>query len=403
LVGFAKVTRDFTERRRQRDEMLRLERALREERDTLRAASESAVDAFFICEALRDADGEVEDFVFIDVNGKAEALMSTPRARFIGGRMSELFAELNERKNLLQQCKTVVSTGDPMNHEFPMGAEGPLSAWMRAQAVKLRDGVAITISDISERKRSEAHMIHAAHHDHLTGLPNRNLLTDRLEQAIERSRRDGSKAAVLAIDLDGFKQVNDTFGHATGDGVLITAAARLKMSVRATDTVARIGGDEFVVIMPEIREFANVLQCAEKIVRALREGVEVQGHAVRISCSVGISVYPDSATSARDLLTQSDAAMYLAKQNGKNQLALCTNEALASGLPENILWARPAIPTAACVGHRLLGAEFLQQIPSELADFPQGLPIGMLAGANRRGTDISKSAFARAKSRRPVD
>ncbi len=331
LTGFAKVTRDLTDKKCQEDAMLALQRELREERDTLHAASESSMDAFFLCEALRDADGEIEDFLFTLANRKAETLVAIPRDRLIGGRMCELFPSTREQ-GLFDRYKSVVLTGDPMNHEFAVMDEKVLSSWMRVQAVKLRDGVAITASDITERKRDEAHIVHMAQHDHLTGLPNRTLLNDRLDQAIAGSKRNRTKAAVLSIDLDGFKKVNDTLGHAAGDAVLVTSAVRLKASIRATDTVIRIGGDEFVVIMPDISEDASILHCAEKIIASLQQAMEIDGHALQVSCSVGIAVYPDSAHTGADLLTHSDAAMYLAKRSGKNQLAVYTLAALTDDM-----------------------------------------------------------------------
>jgi diguanylate cyclase (GGDEF)-like protein/PAS domain S-box-containing protein len=318
LIGFAKITRDMTEKKCQEEALVALELALREERDTLRAACESATDALFICEALRAADGEIEDFIFTQLHGKVEELISIPREKLLGGRLCELFTTPRQQ-GLFEKYKSVVATGEPLSQEFPVDEENVMTSWMRVQVVKLRDGIAITASNITERKRIEAQIIHIAHHDHLTGLPNRSLLQDRLDQAIERTKRNGGKVAVLTIDLDGFKAINDTHGHAIGDGVLVTVGVRLRSSVRATDTVIRLGGDEFVVVMPEIRD-DSVLACAQKVLRSLQESMEVEGHMLRITCSVGVAVYPDTAVNTDELLTRSDAAMYSAKRRGKNQI-----------------------------------------------------------------------------------
>jgi diguanylate cyclase (GGDEF)-like protein len=147
----------------------------------------------------------------------------------------------------------------------------------------------------------------------------RALLQDRIVQAVEQSRRYGTKVAVFVIDLDHFKRMNDSLGHAAGDQILVEAANRLRRSVRSTDVVARIGGDEFVVVMPDITTIVDVEQCATNLVAKLAPEISVDGHLVRVTGSVGVCIFPDVATDAKHLLKRADSAMYAAKENGRNQ------------------------------------------------------------------------------------
>jgi diguanylate cyclase (GGDEF)-like protein/PAS domain S-box-containing protein len=171
--------------------------------------------------------------------------------------------------------------------------------------------------DNSERKTVEERLDHLAHYDTLTGAPNRCLLLDRLEQAIERGIRLGSKVALLYIDLDHFKLVNDTYGHSAGDLLLKAVAQRMKASVRSVDTVARLGGDEFVVLVPDTDGADDIRVIAEKLVEALTPPYDIEGHRATSTPSIGISIYPDDASDWKELMKHSDAAMYKAKQSGR--------------------------------------------------------------------------------------
>lgn len=173
-----------------------------------------------------------------------------------------------------------------------------------------------SFSDITQMKSHEANLERLAYFDSLTELPNRVLLADRLEQAILRARRSGQRLAVCVLDLDGFKPVNDRCGHAVGDEVLIAAAARLSASVRDSDTVSRVGGDEFVVLLEGGEcedDFAGTLQ---RMTAALLEPIEVAAGVFQLGVSVGVAFYPDTATNGRELLECADQAMYEAKRAG---------------------------------------------------------------------------------------
>jgi diguanylate cyclase (GGDEF)-like protein/PAS domain S-box-containing protein len=197
--------------------------------------------------------------------------------------------------------------------------------WLNVSAVRGRSGdvehyVAI-FSDITERKRHEAAMEHQAYHDALTGLPNRLLFQDRLEQGIARARREGSKAALMFIDLDRFKAINDTLGHRVGDLVLKEVARRLQSCVRATDTVARLGGDEFTVLLPDVADLAAAEAVARKILDAMSEPLAAGKQELRVTASVGIALFPDDGTDATALMKCADVSMYAVKGDGRAGIA----------------------------------------------------------------------------------
>lgn len=171
--------------------------------------------------------------------------------------------------------------------------------------------------DNSERKTIEERLDNLAHYDALTGAPNRCLLLDRVDQALERAMRFGTKVALLYIDLDHFKQVNDTYGHDAGDELLKAATQRMTTCVRGADTIARLGGDEFVVLVPDINGIDNVHMIARKLLETLSPPYEIEGHPVVSTPSIGISLYPDDGNNWKELMKHADAAMYRAKQSGR--------------------------------------------------------------------------------------
>ena len=179
--------------------------------------------------------------------------------------------------------------------------------------------------DITDRKLVEENTRYAAHHDYLTGLPNRALFTDRLKYAIALSKRNAHKLALLFLDLDGFKHVNDTLGHSSGDLLLKEVSARLQALIRSSDVLARIGGDEFIFILNNIGTQENAALVANKIINALSKPFNLDGQNCHISGSVGISICPDDAVDSEALLRQADEAMYLAKKHGKNICEFYTN------------------------------------------------------------------------------
>jgi len=174
------------------------------------------------------------------------------------------------------------------------------------------------LRDISEQKLAQKQIEQLAHYDALTHLPNRSLFYDRLGQAIMMSKRRQRRIVLMYIDLDGFKQVNDSMGHHTGDLLLVEVAKRLRLCVRESDTLARLGGDEFTVILNDTHEREDMEMLAKKIIESLDQPFDLQGHAVKIGASIGIARYPDDASTTGTLLIVADKAMYAAKAAGKN-------------------------------------------------------------------------------------
>lgn len=176
-----------------------------------------------------------------------------------------------------------------------------------------------TLNDLISRKKEGDHDHFLAYHDSLTGLPNRALFLHLLEQALAHCARSARRLAVLYIDLDHFKPVNDTLGHQLGDLLLATVAERLRASVRKSDVVARLAGDEFTVIQTDLVDIRPARALARTLVHALHRPFMLKGREVRVSASVGISIYPDHGASAEELLQRADLAMYRAKEQGRDR------------------------------------------------------------------------------------
>jgi diguanylate cyclase (GGDEF)-like protein/PAS domain S-box-containing protein len=189
---------------------------------------------------------------------------------------------------------------------------------VRQRTAELAEANARLRAEIAEREQIEQRMRHLANHDELTGLPNRRLLLDRLAQAITLARRSGDQLAVLFLDLDRFKTINDSLGHTVGDELLRTMAQRIVATVREGDTVARIGGDEFVLLLPRIDTGPHASLVAGKVMEALSQPLRIDGHDLRVTGSIGIAVFPHDGATADLLLRNADAAMYYAKETGRD-------------------------------------------------------------------------------------
>ena len=182
--------------------------------------------------------------------------------------------------------------------------------------------ILLAIEDITTRKEMEEKIKRLAYHDSLTGLPNRMLLSDRLNMAKILSDRNRKKLALMMLDIDKFKEINDTLGHHIGDLLLQVVAEKLTGILRKEDTVARFGGDEFVLVLPDQIDVQTALNVARKVIDAFRGTVVLEGHALIITSSIGISIYPDHGQDIDTVLKNADSAMYRAKQAGRNQYRL---------------------------------------------------------------------------------
>ncbi len=188
-----------------------------------------------------------------------------------------------------------------------------------------------------EIKKQKDILFDQAHHDALTGLPNRVLFNDRLEHGIEQAKRHKTEIALFFIDLDHFKQINDSLGHQVGDKMLVAVTERLKAKIRKEDTLARLGGDEFTIIIEDMKEIQDVSHLAQKILEVLTQPVHIEGHTLYISCSIGISLYPQDDTDANNLIKYADAAMYKAKEEGRNNFQFYSSEMTALALERVVM------------------------------------------------------------------
>lgn len=192
-------------------------------------------------------------------------------------------------------------------------------------AIAVTNALALAF-EIDKRKQIETTLEYQAHHDGLTDLSNRSLFVDRLEHAIKKAKRRGNKLAVLFIDLDRFKEINDSFGHQMGDMVLVAVADRLRENLREIDTIARLGGDEFTLIIEDIDDQLKVNEIASKLVETLQHPMEIGGHQLYVTVSIGVSLYPLDGEDSQSLLRNADSAMYKAKEEGRNSFQYYSQE-----------------------------------------------------------------------------
>lgn len=237
----------------------------------------------------------------------------------------------NHRELYTTDDEQIMTTGQPkLNYEEPLKTASGDDLWVQTSKVPLRNsdddiiGVLATYTDITERKQAEQTIAFQANYDELTKLPNRRLFQDRLDQQTKHAIRHGTRLALLLLDLDDFKEVNDSLGHSAGDELLCNIAARLQDCMRQTDTVARLGGDEFIVLLSDLSNDTSALEVAEKILAALAKPMQLQNQVLHLTVSIGITLFPDDTESLEDLLKNVDQAMYSAKQQGRNQYKFFT-------------------------------------------------------------------------------
>ncbi len=286
-------------------------------RATFRLAVDGAREAFYIIEPIRDGAGRIVDYRLEDCNERAAEMTGVPRERIIG----RTFSAVNPApvlKELLAFYNTAFERGF-LEDEFHV-QRGTLHqhGWFHRRAVRSGEGIAVTIRDITDAKLHEQTLERLAVTDTLTGLPNRRWLNDYLPGALVRAHAARRRVALLFIDLDNFKIINDTLGHAAGDDALRAAAACLKGAVRGSDHVARLGGDEFTVLLENLERDADAEAVAAQVVKALASAdIFERWHALGVQCSVGVGLYPAHAGDADGLIRCADEAMYEAKRAGK--------------------------------------------------------------------------------------
>lgn len=319
-AGTLSAGEDITQKRREEERLY-----------LLGAMYEAAREGVVIC----DADTQI-----IDVNPAFSAITGYSREEVLGKTPALLASGRHDRSFYAQMWESLQHTGTWQGEIVNRTRQGELyPEWLSITALRDTHGNVThymgLFSDISQLKRSEEQMRYLALHDALTDLPNRHLLHERIEQAIRHARREGKQLAVLFIDLDDFKHINDLYGHDVGDRILQETAKRLRRTLREDDTLARFGGDEFIALVSNIASAANTALIAEKIIAAMREPFELDGTLHYLGASVGIAIYPADAQDSTGLISAADTAMYRAKNSGKNRFAYYT-KALSERLQHRV-------------------------------------------------------------------
>ena len=273
-----------------------------------------AFDYLFDAVVVTDLQGIITDW-----NKGSEVLYGYSKDEAIGQPVNILHVS-EDTDRITSEVISAVEKFGKWSGEIRMLHKNGSVGWVESMCVPIYDsnkqmtGALGVNRNISDRIKETERLEHLAHYDHLTRIPNRYLLLDRVEHLIAQSERIKSNFALLYIDLDKFKTINDSKGHAFGDQVLIETALRLKQSIRNSDTVARIGGDEFVLLLENISNKNDVSVMTETIAKALSKEFIINDEKFEISCSIGVAIYPDDGTTTDTLLTTADVAMYKAKK-----------------------------------------------------------------------------------------
>lgn len=315
IVGFRGVAQDITKSKK-------MEEALRQSEERYRTVMDEIEEWYF----ETDLAGNVVFFndIFARVLGYSHEQLA--------GLNYRIFIKPEEVDTVFKIFNQIYKTGEAVKN-FPQEFVRPNGniTFAEFSILPQRDqegnicGFRVVGHDITERKRTEQQLNYMATHDPLTGLPNRLLLMDRLKMALANAKRNRYKIAVMMLDLDHFKTVNDTLGHLTGDQLLKEIGGRLTGLLRQNDTVARLGGDEFVVLLSEIGKMDNAGEVAKKIIKAIAEPFVYTGHRINSSTSIGIAMYPEDGEDTEKMLKNADAAMYYAKSQGRSNYQFFDN------------------------------------------------------------------------------
>jgi len=260
------------------------------------------------------------------INPIGEDLLGKRSSQIARKNLEEVFLIQDEETGKVTGItKEIISSGLPNNRNlYLLRREDRIPVELKASLIKNEQneivGSVLIFRDITLRKLQEERLSYLAIHDSLTGLPNRLLFIDRLKMSLEQAKRKKLKVGVLMLDLDFFKTINDTYGHSFGDLVLIKAAKRLSQLLRKSDTVARFGGDEFMVLLGELSSVSTGLQVADRIVQAFNLPFSIEGRAIISTASIGLAIFPDDGEETEGLIKKADIALYAAKEAGRNNV-----------------------------------------------------------------------------------
>ncbi len=297
-TGFFSLITDVTERKKSEERLQALNQKLS-------GVLNSITEAYYAFDS---------QWRILEMNREAEKILG-PARDLVGKVYWELFPQAMGTQ-IDHEYRGAMREGRPVHFEARSNIN---RRWYEIHGYPRRGRLEVYFRDITERKRLEEIVQHRAYHDPLTDLPNRLLFEDILKVELAQARRNRKKLAVLYLDLDRFKEINDTLGHDAGDELLRQVGSRLRSSIRESDTVARIGGDEFTMVLSDVQEVEDLRTAVRKILTAFRNAFSVQQEELQVTASIGISIYPDDERDPASLLKTADRAMYFAKQAGKNR------------------------------------------------------------------------------------
>ncbi|UIL53087.1 MULTISPECIES: bifunctional diguanylate cyclase/phosphodiesterase [Pantoea] len=322
LMGFAKITRDRTERREQEQQVLRA-RDLAEAQSAQKTALSKFLDNIIAnipsCVIVEDA---ITREILL-VNDRSQQLFGLSKSLIVNKRPHECMSpELSDYFNNLADV-ALRSEGIHEREQLLMTASGERILHTRATAINGQDArrnyLMLIVEDVTDQRAADARIHHMAHHDNLTSLPNRILFRQRLSEALRTASQTERQTAALCLDLDNFKNVNDALGHQIGDELLRSVAKRLRSTLRDQDTLARIGGDEFAIVLPSVANNDEASIVAQRLIEAIRPPVNIEGHNLSVGLSVGIALSTTITNTPEQLLRCADMALYEAKRNGRNR------------------------------------------------------------------------------------
>ncbi len=304
VTGFIEIVEEITERKQ-------AEKALRKSEEKYRSLVESTEDSVY----LVDKDG-----TYLFMNNHYLSRLSCPMDKAIGVPYGKFHSE-EKTEEFVEKLNEVCKTARSLRYEHKSERGGHYFLRTLSPVTDQNGQIsAVTVisKDITKLKHAEEQLAHTATRDPLTGLPNRQAFNDRLCLELSHAHRDQQKLAVMMLDLDHFKDVNDTLGHSVGDQLLQAVGDRLKSVVRKSDTVARLGGDEFMLILPQIAQTNAAEKIAQKLLEAVREPLVIDDHKLHVTTSIGVVVYPEGAEDVETLVKNADIAMYRAKSKGRD-------------------------------------------------------------------------------------
>ncbi|AIX52087.1 histidine kinase [Pantoea sp. PSNIH1] len=329
LIGFAKITRDVTERREHEQQLLRardLAQAQSSRMSELSTFLDTIISNIPSCVIVEDAISRE----ILMVNAKAEQLFGLSRSLLMHKRPHEcMSAELSDYFNSLADI-ALRSEGIHAREQLLLTASGERVLHTRATTITGKDMrqnyVMLIVEDVTDQREADARIHHMAHHDNLTSLPNRILFRQKLSEALRNDTAQNQISATLCLDLDNFKNVNDALGHQIGDDLLRAVAKRLRSVLRERDTLARIGGDEFAIVLPDIHNADEAATVAQRLIEAIQPPMNVEGHNLTVGLSVGIALTTQAVNTPEHMLRCADMALYEAKRNGRNRYEHFTPE-----------------------------------------------------------------------------